>query len=801
MSEASFPIITLKVGDDFINVLHGYSVNMDANGVRDNLTPLDESQSLEVYIDEKESTIKKVNFELRSTIDNTLLDSGSYSALDKVEEKKVAKIKISEDLVPNKEYALKVTVVTAESKKINYYTRVIKNTSSYLSEKLQFVLELHEAIFNPSKFEYIASYLEPDRTQDSSSYAYVNIHSEEEVIRFGNMKPVILQDVIPTVKEISTDLASIELKYFMEGTTDDGSEVFLVEEFYRVRYTSSRMYLLDYERTMEAQFDIDKVSLSKSEFKIGVTNEDTLDMIIGEGNRNMCFVRERELWYYNLDENSAVRVFSFKEEEPDYWRDYYDQHNIKVLNMSVEGDIDFLVYGYMNRGAYEGKVGIILYRYYSSNNRIEEMVYIPVNEPYDILKETIGNFFYVNHNKVFYFLLNQTLYSYNMITKGLKEIDTNINNEEYVFSNEKGYIAWHESEDRSLSKKIRILHLNTGEEIAIHAKSGTNLKILGMIDSNIIYGYAKDSDVTTTLDGSTMIPLSEIYIIDENCNLLKTYKKKGFYVVGVQVSDNVVELERVKKEAEGNYVEASVDNILNQIVEKAPAMSVTERVTDRMRTERYLSLTAGHSMSKLPNTFSTVNTVIFEDTTLRLPEEELGLRYVVYAYGKVEGIYTSAGRAIAIANEKVGSVLNQNQQIIWQRGTRNTKTELTVDTNHSGSTSMEACLKILRGFLAGKNLERTSISDNSMLVEISDYIGATAVNLTGITLDESLYFMNKGRPVIAINEKMQAVLLTGYDSFYVTIHDPTAGSTSKVSLSAAEEMFMKAGNIFISYVE
>ena len=230
-------------------------------------------------------------------------------------------------------------------------------------------------------------------------------------------------------------------------------------------------------------------------------------------------------------------------------------------------------------------------------------------------------------------------------------------------------------------------------------------------------------------------------------------------------------------------------------------MSVTERITDKMKTERYLSLTAGYTMSDLPKVASTVNTVIFEDTTLRLPEEELGVRYVVYAYGKVEGIYKSAGKAISIANEKVGSVLNQSQQVIWQRGTRNTKTELTVDTNHSGTTSMEACLKILRGFLAGKNLDRISVSDNSMLIDISDYIGATAVNLTGITLDEALYFINKGRPVIAINDKMQAVLLTGYDSFYVTVHDPTTGSTSKVSLSTAEEMFMKNGNIFISYIE
>lgn len=801
MSEATFPIITLKVGDDFINILHGYSVNMDANGIRDNLTPLDDSQSLEVYIDEKESSVKKVNYELRNTMDNSLIDSGSYSALDKVEDKKVAKIKIATPLEANKEYALKVTVVTAESKKINYYTRVIKNTSSYLNEKLQFVLEFHEAIFDKEKAENISSYLEPNRASEDASFAYVNIHSDLDLISFGTMEPVILSEVVPTVKEISTDLASIELKYFVQGKTNDGTEIFLVKEFYRVRYSSSRMYLLNYERTMEAQFDINKVSLSKSEFKIGVTNEDTVDITIGEGNRNMCFVRERELWYYNLDENSAVKVFSFKEDEPDYVRDYYDQHNIKVLDMSVEGDIDFLVYGYMNRGSYEGRVGILLYRYYRSSNKIEELVYIPVNEPYDILKETIGDFFYVNNNEVFYFLLNNTLYSYNMITKGLTEIGANIKEDEYVFSKEKGFIAWQESEKDDVADKIRILHLNTQEEVTIEAKKGTNLKILDMIDSNIIYGYAKNKDIATTRDGNTLIPLSELYIIDENRNILKTYSKEGYYVVDVQVSDNVIELERVKKDSGGNYVEAPVDNILNQVVEKIPAMSVTERITDKMRTELYITLTQGYTMEQLPQVASTANAIIYEDTTLRLPEQELDLRYVVYAYGEVEGIYQSAGEAITIANEKIGSVLNQSQQIIWQRGTRNTKTELSVEPNYSGETSLESCLNMIRGYLSGKNIERSMVSDNSLLSEMSDYIRATAVNLTGITLDEALYFINKGRPVIAMKSNMEAVLITGYDSFNITIIDPSAGKTSKVSLQTAEEMFEEAGNIFISYIE
>ena len=68
--------------------------------------------------------------------------------------------------------------------------------------------------------------------------------------------------------------------------------------------------------------------------------------------------------------------------------------------------------------------------------------------------------------------------------------------------------------------------------------------------------------------------------------------------------------------------------------------------------------------------------------------------YYVYAYGEIEGKYQNAGEAIQVANEKVGVVVNQNQQIVWKRGTRSINTSLSV-TNvfaDGGKSSYDACL-------------------------------------------------------------------------------------------------------------
>ena len=97
MSNTTFPVVTLKSQDSIINLLHGYAATMDSSQMRESITPIDSSQNLFLYIDEKESTVKKVNYELRNTFDNKLLESGSYSALEKSGTQKIAKLKFTSE--------------------------------------------------------------------------------------------------------------------------------------------------------------------------------------------------------------------------------------------------------------------------------------------------------------------------------------------------------------------------------------------------------------------------------------------------------------------------------------------------------------------------------------------------------------------------------------------------------------------------------------------------------------------------------------------------------------------------------
>ncbi len=802
MGETSFPILTIRLDKNEMNLLHGYSNNLNANLVRDSITPLDATQSFDVVIDGKENDVKRVIYELRSVSDNNLLETDTINALEKEEDKKTARIKFKSELEDGNEYAVKITLVTSESRKMNYYTRVKLQPSSHYEEKMDFVMDFHNAIMDRRKAENIVMYLEPDGDADNTSLSYVNIHSSFDLVRWGNLKPKVMGEIIPTINEINDDTASVELKYMISAATESGEEYYYVKEFYRVRYTTSRIYLLNYERTMESVFDINLTSLTKSELKLGITNKKDTNLVTSTDNNKLSFVSQRELWYYNLAENQAVKVFSFRQKNTDYVRDTYDEHDVKILNMDDDGNIDFCVYGYMNRGVYEGRVGIVLYKYYSAENRIEELVYIPMNVTYQMLKEELDSFSYVNQLDVYYFALNHKIYSYNLITKALTVIASDISSEDYVVNKQDHFIAWQNNSDPKKSTEIIILDLESGTKQKITASAGDNINLLGKIDNNFIYGFVKHNSISEQIDGSLLVPMYKINIADSKSQILKEYSKNGYYVSGITVNGNVITLERVKKKGTNKFESCEPDNILNTITSKVEAIGLTSRVTQKTLTEFYISLPSGFKIEEKPRYYSTINTIINEDTTLRLEDSETVVEpYTVYALGGIAGIYEQAGDAINQAYNTSGIVLNKDQQKIWERGVRSSVKEINITPVYTsgGIDSVKASVQMLLNYRSG-GFSSGNLKSGTVNEMLSRNIGNSVLNLTGCSLNEVLYYVDKNIPVIGMKDQDNAVLIIGYDTYNITVIDPNLHQSKKIGLNDGTAMFEQAGNLFFSYL-
>ncbi|MDF2541933.1 MAG: putative rane protein [Herbinix sp.] len=809
MENATFPLVTIKNSGMAMNLMHGYSNNLNANTIREAVTPLGPDQSLEIVIDQKENEIKKLIFELREFSDNTLLEEDTVSVFEEDENIKTASIKIKTQLTQEKEYALKVTLVTSESKKLYFYQRIKPFENAYVKEKLDFILDFHKALLKKSTAQNVLQYLEPDSDVDNTSLAHVNINSSFDLVSWGNLKPSVITEVIPTIRECYIDTASVELNYIVKSDASGSTEYYSVREFYRIKYTTSRMYLLNYERNMESLFDANLISLTKSEIKLGITSDFKVPYLSSDDEKMITFVRGRKLWLYDLEENKMTLVFSYAQEKTDYIRDIYDQHEIRIIDMDAEGNINFCVYGYINRGQYEGRVAVVLYEYIKAENRVEELLYIPVEEPYQTLKEHIGDFSYMSSMDIFYFHIFERLYSYNLITRELKELANHIPKENLIEIKDINTIVWQEDQEGKEKKDILVMNLETGERQTITAPSGYNIMLLDKIDSNIIYGFVKPKDIVTSPDGRQIIPFSEIEIVTYDKKILKNYKKSGYYITAIKVNDNVVELTRVKKSTlDGivTYHPATSDYIMNQIITNKSLLKVTTRVTDLTLTEVYLSMPSGFVMKEIPTYDSAVNTIITQDPTVRLPETEMNTElYYAYVYGGVSKAFRNAGDAVKEADQKIGTVINENKQIVWERVAKGTKKEIDITKLNwaiTNNRSIETCLKLLLSYQGvAINLEQLSMKNNSMYDMLKTYGKKTPVLLDGITLDQALYYVSEGRPVIAMTGDREAVLIYGYDGFNIMVIDPQKGTALKIGLQDGNQLFQEAGNIYLSYLE
>ncbi|HHT88308.1 MAG TPA: hypothetical protein GX002_04790 [Clostridiales bacterium] len=818
MEETSFPLVTLKTEGKIINVLHGYSSNLDANSIREALLPIGPNQSYEVLIDQKEYDIKKLNFELRDFVNNDLIEKGSVSVFDEDKGKKIAKINFNIDFKKDKEYAVKITLITSESRKMYYYHRIKKHDRTYLTDKLDFVMGFHEAIKDKVKAEEYIRYLEPDSKKDNSTLANVNIHSSFDLITWGSLKPEFITEVIPTVVENYTDVASFVLDYVISANVSGIPELYKVKEYYRIRYSADRMYLLNYERRMEAFFDVQLASVSKSQLKLGITDEPFTPYLASPDKKKFAFVRSRELWFYNLEDNEIVRVFSFRQKNTDYIRDIYDQHDIKILNMDAEGNIYFMVYGYMNRGQYEGRVALVMYEYVRTEGRIEEKVYIPLDEPYQTLKESIGEFAYVSSFDIFYFHIYNSIYSYNLITGQLTVLADNIDKNDVVTFYDEGYVAWQESSNPLDANSISIMNIETGDIKSINAIKGYKVLLLDKINSNLIYGYVYEDDITVLIDGTTVVPMRRIEISTTDREVLKPYHKDGYYITGIEVKDNIIELFRTtQQEIDGRKIFTPTvnDYIMNQSIEKKTYLNMVTRVTEAALTEYYLELPSGFVMNELPDILYTVNTVISADPTLRLPKDSnyyveddksssVSNLYYTFIHGELKGAYYEASDAIAKADEGVGVVMSSTKKPVWERGVKANKNIIAHFEEVKLSptpNSMDACIKLLADY-TGNNIDNTDfdLNETSAYDVLINYLDAEPIRLTGTALDQVLYYVSKDRPVIAMTGHSDAVLIYGYDTYNIFLIDPSQGKTVKLGIQDSTQLFEKAGNVFISYL-
>lgn len=809
MGDATFPLLYIQNGDSVVNEMHGYSSSLGAMNVRESMTFMDGSKKIVVRISDKGNTIRKIKYETRLASDNEVNETGSTTKIEQDKTGKYVTIELAESYQQGKEYAMKLIAITEDGKKINYYTRIkFYQDPSFFDEKIDFVQKFHNATFDKAKMQEYSQYLENGETDDTS-LSYVDIRSDVSDLTFGDLKPKAVSKAVPRFTEYTRETASVVYQYYVKANTGrDQDDLYYVNEYIRIRYANNRMYLLAYQRTMEEIFNSDLADIKKNALKVGITNDSNMVFHSTEDQSKLCFQTQGALWYYDTVENRAVKVFSYLTGKQDLARNGYQHYGINVMNMDKDGNIDFMVYGYINRGDYEGRVGVVLYKFHASENRIQELVYIPMETTYEMLKENINNYGYLSSNGVFFFAINNNVYSYNIASRNLKNIAKDVLDENIIVLEHGGYLAWQESSEASKSKKIYILNMETEEQSSIAANKQENVMLLGSSGDNIIFGTAKTRDIKTTRQGEKVVPYYKITIANSYGKALKTYSKTGIYIDGITVNNNVISLNRIKKSSETatGYAQASGDSIINNEVVVVQGFKQIGEISKKAKKEYYFELPSNVMLTSIPKKKSTMNTIVTTSTTLVLEDAISNVeKYYVLGYGTILGSYSDVATAIIEADKSMGAVMDNRHRIIWERGGKYLSNSLAdykkIQTTGSVD-SIGACISMVLEFngVSSNPQDITTMKQSIDEILRSKYKGST-YNLTGCNLDEALYYVSAGVPVIALKSSRQAVLLVGYDEYYVRYYDPAANMVQTMLLTNADSMFKANGSVFNTCLE
>ncbi|MGN0351367.1 MAG: hypothetical protein ACI4ES_06900 [Roseburia sp.] len=802
MADATLPVVTLYENDVEINELHGYTTDMQAQYMRDTITPIGEDRILPVTIQCYQTQIDAISYEIRSLNAERLIADSTVTDYQQNGSSISLELEIQNLLEEGQEYLLEIHL-QHDDQVIYYYTRIIEPVDSYVSECVDFVLDFSEKTFQEETSGTLATYMDATTEADDNLH-YVTLGNSLSQVTWGDFKGERLTDPVASIKEINSSYSVIVLKYVVASVGENGeNEYYNIEEYYRVRYTANRMYLLNFERTMSQIFRGENHSFYDNNIQLGIRS-DEVEYKANEAGNIVCFVQEGELWCYNVTENQLAQVFSFRGYEGIDARENYDQHDIKIIDIDEAGSINYIVYGYMNRGEHEGQVGISVYHYDGIANTNEEELFIPTTQSYEVMKEELGQIMYENEEGKFFLMMSGNIYEVDLESLEMTELVTDLTDDSYAVSESNRYVAW--VEDPEASTTIHLLDFKTGNTSEIKESDSEYVKPLGFMEEDFVYGVAHQADVLVDTAGKLTFPMYQIKIVDtseEEHEVLKTYQKEGYYISDITLSNYTIYLNRIQFNGTA-YVAADQDTIMNREGKESDIVSVNTTVTEEKQTQVQLSL-ADEVSEKSAKLLTPKQIIVEEERVLAVEDQEEKDRYYVYAKGKVLLTTDSVTEAITLANEQMGVVIGDEQQYIWKRAKKTTQSafsDIFVGEEDTGANSVIQCINAMLE-KEGINISVSAlIHEGATPKEVlkNTMKDATVFDLSGCNVEEVLYYVNRGTPVFAMTGSDTAVLIVGYDANNISVFYPESQTISKVGLNDANEIFTNAGNVFFTYL-
>lgn len=794
MGSATLPTISFKMAGQEMNYLVGHKQEMNVVAMRDTIAVYGETGKLTVSIHHNADSIDAMKYEIYTLDGKEKLYEDN---IEKVEE--VMSLNMGETLSENQEGVLKITLMQ-KNESYYYYTRVVKDKDYHVTECLEYVQELHNNLLGKENEDDVKKVMESNSEGDNSTLQHVTIHSDMSHVMWGDLTPIVVNGLFWEVKEVKEAYTSVQLSYQVQCAGDNNEEeLYQVKEFFKVAYTADRMYLYEYDRTMEEVFSTSNLVLSEKGIILGIAKEDT-PYKVNEKGTIVAFVQANELWSYNKEEDFFALVFSFAGDDKEDERNRTDHHSIQLLSMEDDGNMTFSVCGYMNRGEHEGESGIAVYYYNMSQNSVEEKAFIPSTQSHLVIEEELNELaYYSKQQNMLYVMVCGTLQKINMETGEQTVVVQELQKGQYVASEDGHLLAYQKQEDGTIVTEIWDFAKDNRQEVATE---GNEIIVpLGFVGDDFVYGVTVEENAGYDASGAAVQAMNRLEIRNASLEVVKTYEQPDVYILDVSIQSNQITIKQGVRDR-NSYREVSEDYITNNVTSASEHVELKSYWTDLKQTQ-YRLLFANGLQDKKAKTLKPKQVIQEKANVLEFENAEEKDYYYVYGLGEQTGVFEGAGEAVALAEKLAGVVISPEQNYVWEAHNRVSwyrNFEVSAFVAGSGENTLAACIRKVLAY-EGKSVDVASeLKEKTPEQILGEQLGSEAVRFCGCSVKDMFYLIDKGVPVIALKDSSSAVLLVGYDAKTVTYIDPASGGTYTSSIEKMNQMLEGSGRTFIGYV-
>ena len=729
-----------------------------------------------------------------------------------------------------------------------------------------------ESVIGTYKTEYAGA-----STGDSFGLGHVNLANDYADIMWDGLKPTVVSDINIYIKEIDVNYAVIEMEYNASSITDqDVTSYYAVKEFYKAGYslvevsdseadgedsygdasygdasygdasygdasygdasydeeysytdeesqggqaeetshTEPKITMFSYDRYVDEYFDRTGIDALNNVYEIGIVSSDDLEYRYVENNRKIAFVRNGQLWMYDYDQGEIIRVYSFCAD--DYTEDAatYDAHNINIMEFADDGNLTFSVYGYMNRGDHEGKLGIGLFTFDYSTLEVDELLFVECNVPYEAMKTETSRLTYYDGQK-FYYMMGGKVNAVDIKNRKQSYIAENLSAGDVKVSADMSVMAFGENEDQSQNTRITLMNMKTGNSYDITAGDGECLICYGFKDSDMVYGVSDIADAGVDADLESFsetkyseesrdnIPAKRLYIVGSDGSQIKEYAKDGCYLMQVDVNANLLYLTRGEK-SNGKFVAIKDDFITFKEDDSKQTIGTVHNSSITGYDRLYFTVPENIYLSYIPNLNITKEKIDDQNSYMIMTIEREKVTYHVYDNLGLSKIYDVAGDAINYAESVAGIVVSSDGEVIYRKMESQEYNTIAAGIFHHSTGTVDAsltdCLYMVLNY-QGVQVTEDEIEQYSDPVTVLNTLGKKkGINVTGLSLDMLLGYVSDGIPVISRIDDGRYVLIVSYNDEDVRYYDPVENKEIVVSREEYIDMMVVCQNESYTYV-